>query len=83
VIPEHSENAKGLTRGPQGLLWRGAPVAEMLAVPLPVAAVLLGISRATLYRQVGLGYLRKTPQNTISRRELDRYVNQTVNLPTK
>lgn len=56
------------------LIFRGVPVREMLAYPIQIAAVLLGISYWTLRRQVQLGWLRQSPRAMISRAELLRYL---------
>jgi hypothetical protein len=62
-------------------MWKGVPVREMSAYPLTVACKLLGISRTTLWRQIALGHLRKTPRNLIPRFELERYLKDRLGAP--
>jgi len=58
----------------QILMWKGVPVREMLAVPLAVACQLLGIGRTSLWKEISIGRIRKTPLNTIAKAELERYL---------
>ncbi len=56
------------------LLWHGVPVREMLAYPLPLVALLLGVHRQTIYREIARGRLTRTPLGLVSRDELARYL---------
>jgi hypothetical protein len=83
MIPEHVDEPKdfsnpSLTRRQGVLLWKGAPVRDMVAVPTLVAAHLLGISRTQLYYEVLEGRLKQTRSKTISRQEIERYLADEV-----
>jgi hypothetical protein len=56
------------------LLYKGTPVRDMVALPLRVAAKIIGISETTLYKEIGLKRLRTTSLKLIPRTELDRYL---------
>jgi hypothetical protein len=65
----------------QILMWKGVPVREMLAVPLAIACKLLGMGRTSLWKEISLGRIRKTPMNTIPRTELERYLAESIAAP--
>jgi hypothetical protein len=54
--------------------WNGAPVCEMFAYPVTLAAKLLGMGRTSLWKEIQLGKIRKTSKNTIPRSEIERYL---------
>ena len=62
-------------------MWKGVPFREMLAVPLAVARQLLGIGRTSLWKEISLGRIRKTPLNTIPKTELERYLAEVSAAP--
>lgn len=65
------------------LYLRGVPVSEMLAFPMPVARLLLGISESTLWREVQMNKIKTTPLRLISRKEIERYLDAQSDLAFK
>ncbi len=65
---------KGLTRENGALVYQGILVREMLAYPLGLAALLVGLSYTTFWKEVKLGRIRVTPRKLVSRAELERYL---------
>jgi len=60
------------------LTHKGFPVREMLAYPSGLAAKLLGISRTTFWLECQMGRIRRTPQKTVPREELVRYLGASI-----
>lgn len=58
------------------LYYQGVPVSEMLAYPMCVARLLMGVSETSLWRIVNENRIRVTPLKRISRKELDRYLEE-------
>jgi len=56
------------------LFYKGTPVKEMLAFPLPVACRLMGIGKSSLYALIASGRLKKTSLGTIPKEELLRFL---------
>jgi hypothetical protein len=74
-----NENNEAGLKAPLGVtclngeyFYRGAPIREMLAFPVHVAAWLSGISRTTVWREIASGRLRAN-NHRVSRTELERW----------
>ncbi len=72
---------KGLTRENGVLIYHGIPVKDMLAFPLQLAAMLLGLGYTTFWKEIKLGHIRVGPRKLVSRAELKRYSESQLPAP--
>lgn len=70
-----------LTREGTDLFYRGTPVTALDAYPLGLAAVLLGMSYTTFWKEVKLGRIRVGKRKRVSRAEIERYLSDLPPLP--
>jgi len=56
------------------LCYRGVPVRDMIALPIRIAAFLIGRDRSTLWRAIAAGHLR-SKNRMILRSEIDRWLS--------
>ena len=64
----------GCTLSEAGMLYKGVPVRDMIALPVHVAAILIGRSRWTVWRAIASGKL-KVQGRTVLRSELERWLS--------
>ncbi len=55
-------------------VYKGFPIANMLAFPVGLAAKVMGMCRTKLYYEICQGKIRKTSAGVISREEIVRYL---------
>jgi hypothetical protein len=73
-MPTNSAPIPGLSISDNRMIYRGVPVREMMAYPIPLFAKLIGRSRQYVWKEITLGRLR-VKNRLISRAEAEHWLS--------